>query len=265
MMYILKFILLWFLPPGCIVLLLAAFTVYMFKHKIRGRSGLALITLLLYFASLMPVAQILTHGLEGRYMQPANDVKADVIAVLGGGTVSNVGGNNDGALSAIGMNRLIAGARLQKAMNVPLIISGGTRYNDEVAEADVAKQVLLDLCTPEQMIYTDSEALNTKQNAENIIFDIQFCRLFRRIIGCKPSCTVRQYRKESHDGFLRNDTDLFELGSGRGKGCHAEIFASCGILFHCRSFCIGGAGLYFFFRTALPVGKNQLEIRTAWG
>ena len=102
-------------------------------------------------------------------------------------------------------------------------------------------------------------------NAENIIFDIQFCRLFRRIIGCKPSCTVRQYRKESHDGFLRNDTDLFELGSGRGKGCHAEIFASCGILFHCRSFCIGGAGLYFFFRTALPVGKNQLEIRTAWG
>ena len=168
MMYILKFILLWILPPGCIVLLLAAFTVYLFKYKIRGRLVLALITLLLYFASLMPVAQILTHGLEGRYTQPAN-VKADVIAVLGGGTVSNVGSNNDGALSAIGMNRLIAGARLQRAMNVPLIISGGARYNDEVAEADVAKLVLLDLGIPEQMIYTDSEALNTKQNAENIV------------------------------------------------------------------------------------------------
>lgn len=168
MMYILKFILLWLLPPGCIILLLAAFTVYMFKHKVRARFTLALITLLLYFVSLMPVAQILTHGLEGRYTQAAN-VKADVIAVLGGGTVSNVGGNNDGALSAIGMNRLIAGVRLQRAMNVPLIISGGARYNDEVAEADVAKQVLLDLGTPELMIYTDSEALNTKQNAENII------------------------------------------------------------------------------------------------
>lgn len=169
MMYILKFILLWILPPGCIVLLLAAFTFYLFKHKIRGRFALALIALLLYLASLMPVAQILTHGLEGRYMQPANDIKTDVIAVLGGGTVSNVGSNNDGALSAIGMNRLIAGARLQRAMNVPLIISGGTRYNDEVAEADVAKQVLLDLGISEQMIYTDSKALNTKQNAENII------------------------------------------------------------------------------------------------
>ena len=168
MIYILKFILLWILPPGCIVLLLAAFTVYMFKHKVRARFTLALITLLLYFVSLMPVAQILTHGLEGRYTQLAN-VKADVIAVLGGGTVSNVGSNNDGALSAIGMYRLIAGARLQKAMNVPLIISGGARYNDEVAEADVAKLVLLDLGIPEQMIYTDSEALNTKQNAENII------------------------------------------------------------------------------------------------
>lgn len=168
MIYILKFILLWILPPGCIVLLLAAFTVYMFKHKVRARFTLALITLLLYFVSLMPVAQILTYGLEGRYTQLAN-VKADVIAVLGGGTVSNVGSNNDGALSAIGMYRLIAGARLQKAMNVPLIISGGARYNDEVAEADVAKLVLLDLGIPEQMIYTDSEALNTKQNAENII------------------------------------------------------------------------------------------------
>ena len=168
MMYILKFILLWILPPGCIVLLLAAFTVYMFKHKVRARFTLALITLLLHFASLMPVAQILTHGLEGRYTQPAN-VKADVISVLGGGTVSNVASNNDGALSAIGMNRLIAGARLQRSMNVPLIISGGARYNDEVDEADVAKLVLLDLGIPEQMIYTDSEALSTKQNAENIV------------------------------------------------------------------------------------------------
>ena len=168
MMYILKFILLWLLPPGFIVLLLAVFMVYLFKHKARGRFALTLITLLLYFASLMPVAQILTHGLEGRYTQPAN-VKADVIAVLGGGTVSNVDGNNEGALSAIGMNRLIAGARLQRAMNVPLIISGGARYNDEVDEASVAKQVLLDLGMPEQVIYTDSEALNTKQNAENII------------------------------------------------------------------------------------------------
>lgn len=83
MMYILKFILLWLLPPGCIVLLLAALTFYLFKRKAAGKFAAVLITLLLYFASLMPTAQLLTHGLESRYTQQSA-VKADVIAVLGG-------------------------------------------------------------------------------------------------------------------------------------------------------------------------------------
>ena len=78
MMYILKFILLWLLPPGCMVLLLAALTFYLFKRKAAGKFAAALITLLLYFASLMPTAQLLTHGLESRYTQQSA-VKADVL------------------------------------------------------------------------------------------------------------------------------------------------------------------------------------------
>ena len=89
MMYILKFILLWLLPPGFIVLLLAALTFYLFKRKAAGKFAAALITLLLYFASLMPTAQLLTHGLESRYTQQSA-VKADAVAVLGGGAVSGV-------------------------------------------------------------------------------------------------------------------------------------------------------------------------------
>ena len=140
MMYILKFILLWLLPPGCIVLLLAVLTFYLFKRKAAGKFAAAFITLLLYFASLMPTAQLLTHGLESNYTQQSA-VKADVIAVLGGGAVSSVPDvDGEGALAAAGMNRL-----------------------------EIAKRVLISMGVKENMVYTDTKALNTRQNAQNII------------------------------------------------------------------------------------------------
>ena len=168
-MYILKFILLWLLPPGCIVLLLTALTAYLFNRRARGRQALALITLVLYLLSLMPVAQLLTSGLERQYTQPVH-INADAIAVLGGGAVSGVPDvNGEGAITAVGMNRLITGARLQRMLNVPIIVSGGKVFADSAVEAEVSKRVLISLGLDEKMIYTDAEALNTKQNAQNII------------------------------------------------------------------------------------------------
>lgn len=168
-MYILKFILLWLLPPGCIVLLLAALTAYLFKRRALGRQALALITLLLYLSSLMPVAQLLTSGMEKQYTQPVH-INADVIAVLGGGALSGVPDvDGEGAITAAGMNRLITGARLQRMLNVPIIVSGGKVFADSAVEAEVSKRVLISLGLDEKMIYTDAEALNTKQNAQNII------------------------------------------------------------------------------------------------
>lgn len=162
MMYILKFILLWLLPPGCIVLLLAALTFYLFKRKASGKFAAALITLLLYFASLMPTAQLLTHGLESRYTQQS--------AVLGGGAVSGVPDiDGEGALAAAGMNRLATGMRLQRMLGVPLIVSGGQVFKDSGGEAKIAKRVLISMGVKENMVYTDTKALNTRQNAQNII------------------------------------------------------------------------------------------------
>lgn len=167
-MYILKFILLWLLPPGCIVILLALLAAYLFKHRSRGRYALVLITVLLYLASLMPFAQFLTNGLEGRYPQPA-DAKPDVIAVLGGGAVSDVPDiDGAGALSAAGMNRLMTGLRLQRRLNVPVIVSGGKVFADSGVEAEISRRVLVGAGIPDELIYTDSKALNTKQNAQNI-------------------------------------------------------------------------------------------------
>ena len=159
MMYILKFILLWLLPPGCIILLLAALTFYLFKRKAAGKFAAALITLMLYFASLMPTAQLLTHGLESSYTQQSA-VKADVIAVLGGGAVSGVPDvEGEGALAAAGMNRLATGMRLQRILGVPLIVSGGQVFKDSGGEAEIAKRVLISMGVKENMVYTDTKRL----------------------------------------------------------------------------------------------------------
>lgn len=67
------------------------------------------------------------------------------------------------ALSAVSMNRLITGVRLQKRLDIPIIISGGQVFADSGTEATVAEKVLLELSVPPQQIFTDTEARNTTE------------------------------------------------------------------------------------------------------
>lgn len=69
--------------------------------------------------------------------------QTDAIIVLGGGAISGVpdtGGS--GALAAISMNRLITGLRLQKQLQVPIVISGGQVFAGDGTEATLAQRVL---------------------------------------------------------------------------------------------------------------------------
>lgn len=72
------------------------------------------------------------------------------------------------ALSAVSMNRLITGLRLQKRLDIPIIISGGQVFTDSGTEAAVAKKVLLELGVSSQQILTDTKARNTTENAVNV-------------------------------------------------------------------------------------------------
>ena len=89
---------------------------------------------------------------------------------MGGGAVSGVPDiDGEGALAAAGMNRLATGMRLQRMLGVPLIVSGGQVFKDSGGEAEIAKRVLISMGVKENMVYTDTKALNTSQNAQNII------------------------------------------------------------------------------------------------
>ena len=90
MIYVLKFIAAFLLPPGLFVLLGIILSIYLWRQRKRyGRLPFSLsacLTLLLYFSSTLLGAKLLGQPLENRYSQhqPAD---AQVIVVLGGGSV----------------------------------------------------------------------------------------------------------------------------------------------------------------------------------
>ena len=115
MIYILKFIAAFLLPPGLFVLLGIILSVYLWRRQNFGRFAFSLsafLTLLLYFSSTLLGAKLLGQPLENRYsqQQPAS---AQVIVVLGGGSVGSApDGTERGGLMSAGAARLLTAARL---------------------------------------------------------------------------------------------------------------------------------------------------------
>ena len=174
MLYLQKFIAAWLLPPGCIIAVLALLCCYCFVKRSRLRYVLTAVTLALYLLATLPVAGLLLQGLERQYVPPVSvhsTGKVDAIVVLGGGAVSNVPDiSGREALSAISMNRLITGLRLQKRLDVPIIISGGQVFADSGTEAAIAEKVLLELGVSAEQIFTDNvAALCRKKNWHSIV------------------------------------------------------------------------------------------------
>lgn len=168
MIYILKFIAAFLLPPGLFVLLGIILSVYLWRQRQNfGRLPFGLsacLTLLLYFSSTLLGAKLLGQPLENRYsQQPAS---AQVIVVLGGGSVGSApDGTERGGLMSAGAARLLTAARLAKQHSLPVLISGGQVFSDGVSEALVAERILLQLGLPQEQIIVETQARTTKENA----------------------------------------------------------------------------------------------------
>ena len=105
---------------------------------------------------------------EARYNPPENP-SGDVIIMLGGGaTLDTPDIDGLGNLGGNAANRLLTTARLQRQLNVPVILAGGQVFEDSGREAVIGKRMLLGLGIPEKMIIIEDSSLNTKQNAENV-------------------------------------------------------------------------------------------------
>lgn len=175
MIYLLKFIAAWLLPPGLFILLAAVLTYFLFKRKAGRIRYLALVlTLGLYLCSTTLGARILALPLE-HYYKPQNPWGIDLIVVLGGGSVGGVYGGgpvgdvlknaDSGNLSATGATRLLTAARLARKHHAPILISGGQVFADGANEAELSAGILRDLGLPAEQIIVEPKARTTQENA----------------------------------------------------------------------------------------------------
>ena len=174
LLYIIKWLYAWILPMGGIVLALILLLCYMFRKHSPGRWALAAITAVFYLLSIEPVSNGLIHPLETAYDQPQGaDVDGDVIILLGGGSRAGVPDfDGTGQVGSAAANRFLMALRLQKAKDLPILLSGGTILKGDANESEIEKRMLLSLGVPENKIFMDDKSRNT---AENAAFSRQIC------------------------------------------------------------------------------------------
>ena len=167
-MFILKKILTPFLmPPGIFIGLLICAGIWLFFKK-HWKAGFlnCLIGIFMWLLSLSPVSDTMLRGLESDFKIPKN-LHGDVIILLGGGVTDKAPDlTGVGAPSGDMLERTVTAVRIQKRLNVPIIVTGGVVFKGKAAEAPIVKRFLVDLGVPSERVIIEDKARDTIENAK---------------------------------------------------------------------------------------------------
>lgn len=167
-MFILKKILTPFLmPPGIFISLLICSGIWLFFRK-HWKTGFlnCLIGIFMWLLSLSPVSDMMLRGLESDFKIPKN-LHGDVIMLLGGGVSDKAPDlTGVGAPSGDMLERTVTAVRIQKRLNVPIIVTGGVVFKGKAAEAPIVKRFLVDLGVPSERVIIEDKARDTIENAK---------------------------------------------------------------------------------------------------
>lgn len=174
-MFILKKILTPFLmPPGIFIGLLICSGIWLFFRK-RWKAGFlnCLIGIFMWLLSLSPVSDMMLRGLESDFKIPESP-SGDVIILLGGGVYDEAPDlSGIGAPSGEMSGRIITAVRLQKKLDIPIVVSGGIVFEGRKAEAVIVKRFLIDLGAPSDKIITEDKSRDTIENAK---YTLEICK-----------------------------------------------------------------------------------------
>lgn len=168
LIYLIKFIYSFLLPPGCFVLLLLFLGIRYYRRTCKLALGSISLALVLWIFSTPFLSDRLIGSLEQRYQLPAT-VNGDVIILLGGGSTANTpdfGGT--GHLSGSSANRTLTAIRLMLYYDLPLLYSGGRVHATNGDEAVIVRRILSCFGINEQRLFTETQSLNTTQSGVKI-------------------------------------------------------------------------------------------------
>ncbi|MBF0284841.1 MAG: YdcF family protein [Magnetococcales bacterium] len=159
----------WLLPPGILLLMLAA-GVLLWGRRPRLAKGLILSTLVLGYllatpAFIKPLVRMVETW-PALSDEAARRSGAEAIVILGSGRYRHApeyGGED--TLSGGGLARVRYGARLHRLTGLPVLVSGGSPYDEPESEAAIMKRVLEeDFRVPVR--WTEGRSRNTWENAQ---------------------------------------------------------------------------------------------------
>lgn len=174
MFFLKKLVTPFILPPGLFILaLIISGTLFIFLHRRKiGIFNLAIGFLLWVFCST-PFSNFLIAGLESDLHIPQK-VSGDVIILLGGGIIDNAPDFSGYGIPTDRMiGRIVTAVRLQKKMDIPIIVSGGKVYKNMSSEALISKRFLIDLGVDEDKIIIEEKSRDTYENAR---YTTEICR-----------------------------------------------------------------------------------------
>lgn len=156
------------LPPLSLLLLLLTGIAMLRRRPKIARVFIVASFALLWAASTPYVADGALHLLEAK-TAPLHDLHAEggAIVILGGGTYFNAPEyENRDTVSNWTLVRLRYGARLQRALDLPVLVTGGRPVGNSTSEASQMKNSLeQDFNVPVR--WTEDDSDNTYQNAVN--------------------------------------------------------------------------------------------------
>jgi len=168
MLFMLKKTLIPFLlPPGIFIVLLVFSSVYfLFKKYWKAVIANLLIGCLMWSLSISPVSNAMLRGLESGFNVPRNP-RGDVIILLGGGVYAEAPDlSGIGAPSADAIARIVTAVRIQKRLNIPVIVSAGRVFEYTSIEAPIVKRFLVDLGVPPNEIIIEDKSRDTFENTK---------------------------------------------------------------------------------------------------
>ncbi|AJY73993.1 YdcF family protein [Paenibacillus beijingensis] len=168
MPYIIRIIYSFLLPPGIIIVLLFASSIFLFMKNYRKSSyALLICTILFYLSCLTYVGSIIHKQNQSQYPFPS-EISGDSILVLGEGANANVMTvDGKGSLSGQTALNVIEVVKLYNKLHVPIILSGGNGLGNANAgnEARLSKRELLAMQVPEDQIIVEDRSRTTQENA----------------------------------------------------------------------------------------------------
>ena len=157
-----------FVDPVFIVILLLLITFFICLIGGKKKSGVLVLFLtivLLYGASIFPVANYLCYYLEKDYIKSQSDARQniDVLVVLGSGT-HDINSLNNTFPSEVTSARLLSAIEVYNKKGAKYFVCMG-KGSGKITEAEVMARLAEKLGVPKEKIRTEANSKNTWENA----------------------------------------------------------------------------------------------------